>query len=103
MLRVWREACLVDLRKVFRCWHETDMPTTLRDVRFPGQSRKHMLAGSFSGFDLQKSGSFHAVIDRQDSPRYGLSQATIEFKGKEMIGRLDPLPLLAHLRHTDGH
>ncbi len=32
-------------------WHETDMPTTLRDVRFQGQSGKHMLAGSFSGFD----------------------------------------------------
>jgi hypothetical protein len=34
-----------------RCWHETDMPTTLRDVRFQGQSGKHMLALSFSGFD----------------------------------------------------
>jgi hypothetical protein len=27
------------------------MPTTLRDVRFRGQSGKHMLALSFSGFD----------------------------------------------------
>jgi hypothetical protein len=27
------------------------MLTTLRDVRFQGQSGKHMLAGSFSGFD----------------------------------------------------
>jgi hypothetical protein len=27
------------------------MPTTLRDVRFQGQSGKHMLASSFSGFD----------------------------------------------------
>ena len=35
----------------FRYWHETDMPTTLRDVRFQGQSGKHMLASSFSGFD----------------------------------------------------
>jgi len=35
----------------FPCWHETDMPTTLRDVRFQGQSGKHMLASSFSGFD----------------------------------------------------
>src|SRR5260370_19475209 len=32
-------------------WHETDMPTALRDVRFQGQSGKHMLASSFSGFD----------------------------------------------------
>ena len=36
--------------------HETDMPTTLRDVRFRGQSGKHMLALSFSGFDpIRKS------------------------------------------------
>src|SRR5258707_6192850 len=27
------------------------MPTALRDVRFQGQSGKHMLASSFSGFD----------------------------------------------------
>src|SRR5258705_6834789 len=31
--------------------HETDILTTLRDVRFQGQSGKHMLASSFSGFD----------------------------------------------------
>jgi hypothetical protein len=31
--------------------HETDMPTTLRDVRFQGQSGKHMLALSSSQFD----------------------------------------------------
>src|SRR5258708_5694087 len=35
----------------FRFWHETDMPTALRDVRSRGQSGKHMLAWSFSGFD----------------------------------------------------
>src|SRR5260370_7066683 len=35
-----------------RClWHETDMPTALRDVRSQGQSGKHLLALSFSGFD----------------------------------------------------
>jgi len=28
----------------FPCWHETDMPTTLRDVRSQGQSGKHLLA-----------------------------------------------------------
>jgi hypothetical protein len=32
-------------------WHETDMPTALRDVRSQGQSGKHMLALSFSAFD----------------------------------------------------
>jgi hypothetical protein len=32
-------------------WHETDMPTALRDVRSQGQSGKHSLALSFSGFD----------------------------------------------------
>jgi hypothetical protein len=31
------------------------MPTTLRDVRFQGQSGKHMLASSFSGFDPERS------------------------------------------------
>jgi len=32
-------------------WHETDMPTVFRDVRFQEQSGKHLLALSFSGFD----------------------------------------------------
>src|SRR5207248_3025564 len=31
--------------------HGTDMPTALRDVRSQGQSGKHLLALSFSGFD----------------------------------------------------
>jgi hypothetical protein len=39
------------VEKRVRCWHETDMPTALRDVRSQGQSGKHMLALSFSGFD----------------------------------------------------
>jgi len=32
-------------------WHEADMTSLLRDVRFQGQSRKHLLALSFSSFD----------------------------------------------------
>src|SRR5258708_1929080 len=32
------------------------MPATLRDVRFQGQSGKHMLASSFSGFDSRTFG-----------------------------------------------
>src|ERR1700692_1094708 len=32
-------------------WHETDMPTALRNVRSQGQSGKYMLAWSFSGFE----------------------------------------------------
>ena len=32
-------------------WHETDMPTASRKVRYQGQSGKHLLALSFSGFD----------------------------------------------------
>jgi hypothetical protein len=39
----------------FRCWHETDMPTALRDVRSQGQSGKHVLASSFSGFDPNRT------------------------------------------------
>src|SRR5260370_29937841 len=35
-----------------RCWHETDMPTASINVRFQGQSGKHMLAASISPFDL---------------------------------------------------
>jgi hypothetical protein len=38
------------MKSHFRSWHETDVPTTLRDV-FQGQSGKHLLALSFSGFD----------------------------------------------------
>jgi hypothetical protein len=38
-------------RADFRLWHKTDMPTALRDVRFQGQSGKHVLIASFSGFD----------------------------------------------------
>jgi hypothetical protein len=34
--------------------HETDMPTALRDVRSQGQSGKHLLALSFSGFDPEE-------------------------------------------------
>ena len=34
-----------------RCWHETDMPTAVRDVRSQGQSGKHMLGLSSSQFD----------------------------------------------------
>ena len=31
-------------------WHQTDMPTAMRDVRSRGQSGKHILAVSLSGF-----------------------------------------------------
>jgi len=33
------------------CWHETDMPTYLRDVRCWVNSGKHLLSLSFSAFD----------------------------------------------------
>jgi hypothetical protein len=38
-------------RDHFRLWHQTDMPIVFRDVQFQGQSGKHLLALSFSGFD----------------------------------------------------
>ena len=38
-------------RPDIRSWHRTDMPTVSRDVRSRGQSRKHLLTLSFSGFD----------------------------------------------------
>ena len=38
------------------CWHETDMPTALRDVRSQGAKRKiYILALSFSGLDPQQT------------------------------------------------
>ena len=45
---VWNNAA--DVRQV-RCWHETDMLTSLRNVRYQSNSGKHLLALSFSGFD----------------------------------------------------
>ena len=36
-------------------WHQTDMPTLLRNVRSQGQSGKHVLALSFSGFDPKET------------------------------------------------
>jgi hypothetical protein len=36
-------------------WHETDMPTLLRNVRSQGQSGKHLLTLSFSGFDPSRT------------------------------------------------
>jgi hypothetical protein len=35
--------------------HKADMPTALRDVRSQGQSRKHVLALSFSAFDPEET------------------------------------------------
>jgi hypothetical protein len=45
-------------------WHETDMPTALRDVRSQGQSGKHLLALSFSGFDPAADISKHFIRSR---------------------------------------
>jgi hypothetical protein len=42
---------LFNFRLLQQYRHETDMPTALRNVRCQGQSGKHMLASSFSGFD----------------------------------------------------
>jgi hypothetical protein len=45
----------------------TDMPTALRDVRSQGQSGKHMLALSFSGFDPERTSGLnetHVLIFR---------------------------------------
>jgi hypothetical protein len=50
-------------------WHETDMPTAMRDVRSRGQSGKHILAVSLSGFDpkatspLRHAGHQHPIAD----------------------------------------
>jgi hypothetical protein len=38
-------------------WHVSDMPTLFRNVRSQGQSGKHVLALSFSGFDPNATSS----------------------------------------------
>src|SRR5258706_16415668 len=46
-----------DPKRVFQHYrHETDMPPASRDVRFRGQSGKHMLALSFSGYPKRTGG-----------------------------------------------
>jgi hypothetical protein len=47
-------------------WHETDMLTAVRDVRSQGQSGKHILAVSFSGFDPEQKSATSKVssVDR---------------------------------------
>jgi len=51
------------------------MPTTLRDVRFQGQSGKHVLALSFSGFDPERTfdrlDNGEAFTLRSSTPGYG--------------------------------
>jgi hypothetical protein len=37
------------------CWHETDMPKYLGDVRYWVNSGKHLLALTFSGFDPKQT------------------------------------------------
>jgi hypothetical protein len=44
-------------------WHETDMPTALRDVRSQGQSGKHLLTVSSSQFGPSRN-----------SPLFGLKE-----------------------------
>jgi len=49
--RAWAAGLLMQLETNVCCWHETDMPILLRNVRSQGQSGKHVLALSFSGLD----------------------------------------------------
>src|SRR5216683_2007591 len=46
-------------------WHETDMPTALRDVRSQEQSGKHLLTASSSQFDPppKSSGNRKTVVN----------------------------------------
>jgi hypothetical protein len=60
------------------------MPTTLRDVRFRGQSGKHMLALSFSGFDPERTLD-HATESAGDA----LGQCEIPLGPKSWLVRLN--------------
>src|SRR5450755_3143715 len=46
---IWNRCRLLQCMSLF--WHETDMPTALRDVRSQEQSGKHLLTVSSSQFD----------------------------------------------------
>jgi hypothetical protein len=51
-----KKLLLVDTKRLLQHYrHETDMPTPLRNVRSRGQSGKHLLALSFSGFDPKQT------------------------------------------------
>jgi|SRR5258706_4367257 len=72
--------------------HETDMPTTLRDVRFQGQSGKHMLASSFSGFDPTATFAVHCGngFDADITPikkSFKPIQCCLQSMGTDMQGR----------------
>ena len=56
---VRRSAPYVD--KILRFWDETDMPKYLGDVRSQGQSGKHLLGLSFSGFDPTETLAVHCA------------------------------------------
>ena len=46
-----------------RSWHETDMPTALRDVRSQEQSGKHVLPLSSSQFDPKRTRQMIRLAD----------------------------------------
>jgi hypothetical protein len=50
---IWNRCRLLLCMSLF--WHETDMPTALRDVRSQEQSGKHLLTVSSSQFDPQQT------------------------------------------------
>jgi hypothetical protein len=56
-----------------RLWHQPDMPTLFRNVRTQGQTGKHVLALSFSGFDPKRSWS--AAAKRLD----GIQKMSVHF------------------------
>src|SRR6267143_3695369 len=60
-------------RSDFVLWHETDMPTAMRDVRSRGQSGKHLLAARISPFDPKQSWS--AAAKRLD----GIQKMSVHF------------------------
>jgi len=68
----------------FRSWHETDMPTLFRNVRSQGQSRKHVLALSFSGFDPERTFVSDGLYRSWTSE---FSEAFRSFGGLECVGR----------------
>src|SRR5712664_1006722 len=63
-------------RSNFVHWHETDMPTAMRDVRSQGRSGKHMLGLSSSQFDPNADMTVFSFVPmrplssfrRQDAP-----------------------------------
>src|SRR5258705_13823231 len=69
------------------------MPTALRDVRSQGQSGKHLLALSFSGFDQRAGAARVGPVAVQDQSIFLVREVV----GELLTGRTNVSVLLSHV------